>query len=397
MTIKSQLFDQKSVQFSVLFFALFIDMLGFGIVMPILPRYAECLGASSFQIGLFVSIFSMAQLLMLPFWGHLSDKIGRKPILMISMMGTAIGYVTMGLAGSMGVMLIGRAIDGASGGNMGVIQASVSDMTVPEERSKMMGRLGAAYGLGFIFGPVLGGWASHRYGFAMPMFITAGLSFFNVLLLLFFLPEPTKGKVRKTEQKTSLLMLWKHVDRKNYMAAVLAFFFFLLGFSMVMTLLALFFYHRYGVNELQAGYVYATLGIVAIIVEGGLFGVLSKKWGDRRLARAGAFLLVIAAFFLPLTMSIMIAVGVCVMFALGDSLLTPALPAIVSRSAQEEWHGAAFGFYQSAGCLGRCFGPLIAGLSLAVNLQGPHYALTSFWIASGFLLLSFFFSTRLPS
>ena len=280
---------------------------------------------------------------------------------------------------------------------MGVIQASVSDMTVPEERSKMMGRLGAAYGLGFIFGPVLGGWASHRYGFAMPMFITAGLSFFNVLLLLFFLPEPTKGKVRKTEQKTSLLMLWKHVDRKNYMAAVLAFFFFLLGFSMVMTLLALFFYHRYGVNELQAGYVYATLGIVAIIVEGGLFGVLSKKWGDRRLARAGAFLLVIAAFFLPLTMSIMIAVGVCVMFALGDSLLTPALPAIVSRSAQEEWHGAAFGFYQSAGCLGRCFGPLIAGLSLAVNLQGPHYALTSFWIASGFLLLSFFFSTRLPS
>lgn len=115
MTIKSQLFDQKSVQFSVLFFALFIDMLGFGIVMPILPRYAECLGASSFQIGLFVSIFSMAQLLMLPFWGHLSDKIGRKPILMISMMGTAIGYVTMGLAGSMGVMLIGRAIDGASG------------------------------------------------------------------------------------------------------------------------------------------------------------------------------------------------------------------------------------------------------------------------------------------
>ncbi len=389
--------SNKRLQFGVLFFALFIDMLGFGIVMPILPHYAEVLGAPAWQIGWLMGVFSLAQLMMLPFWGHLSDRIGRKPILMISMMGTAIGYLIMGVAGSMLVMLLGRALDGAAGGNMSVIQASVADIAKPEERAGMMGKLGAAYGIGFIFGPALGGWAAYHWGGAVPMLIGACLAALNVFLILAILPESLKENKIKQEEHPSFWKILEHVDKKKYLLTVMTFFCFVVGFSMMMTLLALFFYHRYDVNELKVGYVYTMFGVVAIIIEGGLFGFLSKKFSNRRLANVGGMILVIAAFFMPLTWSASVAVVCCFLLAIGDSLLTPALPTIVSQSSNERWQGAAFGFYQSAGCLARCIGPVMAGAFLVLNHQGPYYALTSFWVAAGFLLISFFFSLRLPS
>ncbi|MBX9577669.1 MAG: MFS transporter [Chthoniobacterales bacterium] len=387
---------KKQLQLGTLLFAVFIDMLGFGIVMPILPRYAEMLGAPAWQIGWVMGIFSLAQLIMLPFWGHLSDRIGRKPVLVISMLGTAVGYLIMGVAHSMTMVLLGRALDGAAGGNISVIQASVSDLTTPEERAGMMGKIGAAYGFGFIFGPALGGWSAYYWGGAAPMLIGACLAALNVFLILAILPEPLKEKKMKGEGHPPLWKILEHVDKKKYLPAVATFFCFVVGFSMMMTLLALFFYHRYGVNELKVGYVYTMFGIIAIVLEGGLFGFLSQKFSSRRIATIGALLLVGASFVMPLTWSTAMAVGCCAILAIGDSLLTPVLPTVVSKSAKEQWQGAAFGFYQSAGCLARCVGPVMAGSFLAINLQGPHYALTSFWIASGFLLISFFFSLRLP-
>jgi len=372
-------------------------MLGYGIVMPILPRYAEVLGAPAWQIGWVMGIFSLAQLIMLPFWGHLSDRIGRKPVLVISMLGTAVGYLVIGVGHSMMMVLLGRALDGAAGGNMSVIQASISDLTTPEERAGMMGKIGAAYGFGFIFGPALGGWSAYYWGGAAPMLIGACLAALNVFLILAILPEPLKEKKMKGAEHPPLWKILEHVEKKKYLPAVLTFFCFVSGFSMMMTLLALFFYHRYGVNELKVGYVYTMFGVIAIILEGGLFGFLAKKFSNRNIATAGALLLVGASFVMPLTWSVAMAVGCCAILAIGDSLLTPVLPTVVSKSAKEEWQGAAFGFYQSAGCFARCIGPIMAGFFLTMNLQGPHYALTSFWIASGFLLLSFFFSTRLPS
>ncbi len=387
---------KKQLQLGTLLFAVFIDMLGFGIVMPILPRYAEILGAPAWQIGWVMGIFSLAQLIMLPFWGHLSDRIGRKPVLVISMLGTAVGYLVMGVAHSMMIVLLGRALDGAAGGNMSVIQASVTDLTTPEERAGMMGKIGAAYGFGFIFGPALGGWSAHYWGSAAPMLIGSCLAALNVFLIIAILPEPSNELKVKHKEHQSLWRILEHVDKKKYLPAVSTFFCFVLGFSMMMTLLALFFYHRYGVNELKVGYVYAMFGVIAIVLEGGLFGVLAKKFSSRRIAIVGALLLMGAAFVMPLTWNIMMAVWCCAILAIGDSLLTPVLPTVVSKSVNEQWQGAAFGFYQSAGCLARCIGPVMAGSFLAMNLQGPHYALTSFWIASGFLFLAFFFSLKLP-
>jgi DHA1 family tetracycline resistance protein-like MFS transporter len=390
---------RKQLQLGILFFTVFIDMLGFGIVMPILPRYVETLGAASWQMGLLVGIFSLAQLVMLPLWGHYSDRIGRKPVLIISIFGTVIGYLIMGLTRSVTIMMVARMIDGAAGGNISVVQASLSDISTPEERSSIMGKvIGAAYGIGFILGPALGGWLSYHYGFASPMLITAGLAAVNLLLILFFLPETLRKKEKETTS-TSLLMLLKHVEKKTYIPALMAFFFFVLGFSMVTTLLVLFFYHRYGMSEQQTGSIYAMFGIIAIVLEGGFFGLLSKYVGDRLLAILGAFFLMTSFFFISLTWSVSLAVIACVIMALGDSLITPALPSIVSRTTHEQWQGAAFGCYQSAGCLARFFGPLLGGILLQVKLYGmsaTYYAQTAFWVASGFLVIALVCAFKIP-
>lgn len=392
---------KKHLQFGILFFTLFIDMLGYGIVIPVLPRYAECLGATSLQIGMLVGGFSLAQLITLPLWGHLSDSIGRKPVLIVSVFGTACGYLLMGWFPSVLIMMIGRIIDGAAGGNISTIQAAVSDITTPQERSKAMGSLGAAYGLGFIFGPALGGWASHRYGLSMPMFIASGLAVVNLLLIVAFLPESLSKEHQEHHavERPSLLTLWEHLDRKTYVPAFLTFFFFVIGFSIMTTLLALFVYHRYSMNEEQTGALYAMAGVIAIVIEAGLYGTLAKYFGDRLLSVVGALLIGVTLFLIPLTRGVGAVIGVCAIMSLGDSLISPALPSIVSGSVNERYQGAAFGLYQAAGSLARFLGPLLAGFFLAFDLHGPseNYARTAFWVAAGMLVFSLIASLKIPS
>lgn len=391
---------KKHLQFGILFFTLFIDMLGYGIVIPVLPRYAEYLGATSLQIGLLVGGFSLAQLITLPFWGHLSDRIGRKPVLIVSVFGTACGYLLMGWFPSILIMMIGRIIDGAAGGNISTIQAAVSDITTPKERSKAMGSLGAAYGLGFIFGPALGGWASHHYGLSMPMFIASGLAVINLLLIMAFLPESLskEHKEHHAVERPSLLTLWEHLDRKTYVPALLTFFFFVTGFSIMTTLMALFVYHRYNMNEQETGGLYAMVGVIAIVIEAGLYGALSKRFGDRLLSIVGALFMAVTLFLIPITRGVGVLIGVCAILSLGDSLISPALPAIVSRSVNERYQGAAFGVYQAAGSLARFIGPLLAGCFLAFDLYGPseNYARTAFWVAAGLLVFSLMASLKIP-
>lgn len=389
---------KKQLQFGILFFTIFIDMLGFGIVMPLLPRYVEVLGATSLQMGLLMGVFSLAQLVMLPFWGNLSDRIGRRPVLLISVLGTVIGHLIMGWTCSIAVMMLARLIDGAAGGNISVVQASLADITSTQERAAMVGVVGAAYGCGFILGPALGGWAGYHYGFAIPMFMTAGLAAMNVVLVFFLLPETLKKK-NSRKQNASLRELYKNIEKKSYISALLTFFFFVLGFTMITTLLALFFYHRYAMSEQQTGYIYTMFGTIAIVLEGGCFGFLSKRFGERLLGIFGAMALMTGCFFISLTESITSAIGLSVLMALGDSLLSAALPTIVSRTTHEEWQGAAFGFYQSVGCLARCFGPLLAGLLLQVNCLGRRttcYGQTAFWAASGFLFIALLCACIMP-
>ncbi|MFI0348113.1 MAG: MFS transporter [Chthoniobacterales bacterium] len=391
--------SKKQIQYAIIFFTLFIDMVGFGIIIPILPRYAEYFGATSFQLGMIVAVYSLAQFVMLPIWGKLSDRIGRKPVLLLSVFGTAIGYLMMGFSQSIIMMIIARAIDGGAGGNMGTAQAYVSDITAPEERSKAMGVLGSAFGFGFVIGPALGGFISYRYGIVAPMFFAGGLALLNALLIGIFLPESLRREEKTTtgvdHQKSSL---WKNVDKKIYLPALCTFFFFITGFAIITTVFSLFVYYRYHFNEQQTGWVYTMEGMIAIILEGALFGMLSKKWGDRRLVILGSCFTAVGFFFLPLTAHVRSMVFFFAMVAMGDSLLTPGLPGIISRSVSSEWQGAAFGFFQSVGSLGRLLGPLIAGYFLAIDLHGPieAYARTAFFVAAGLLVGAFFCSLKIP-
>lgn len=386
---------KKHLQLSVLFFTVLIDMLGFGIVIPILPRYAEMLGATSWQIGFLVGVFSLAQLGMLPFLGRLSDRVGRKPVLLLSVFGTVLGYLLMGWTHSIFVMMLGRALDGAAGGNMSTIQAYMSDITPSEERSQGMGILGAAYGVGFIVGPLLGGWACHCYGPSAAMLMAAGLAALNLFCILFFLPE-SLSKKEAAIKPPSLFSILEHLDTKVFVTVIGTFFFMLAGYSLILTLLPLMVYYRFHLNELQVGYIYTMMGVIAIVVEGGLFGVFSKYLRDRWMILAGTVSMLLSFFLLPfveMKQTMFLLFG---MMALGDSLMTPALPAVASCSAESAWHGAALGLYQSAGSLARFVGPLLSGFFLTFNAHGPNYAQTACWAASLLLLGSFLCALKLP-
>ncbi len=389
---------KKQLQLGVLFFTIFIDMMGFGIVIPILPRYAEHLGAASWQIGLLVGIFSLAQLGMLPFWGQLSDLIGRRPILIISVLGTIVGYLMMGWTHSILIMMLGRALDGAAGANISTVQAYLSDITTVNERSQGMGLLGAAYGFGFIFGPVLGGWSCHYYGPSVAMVIAAGLGFINFLFIFFFLPESLEKK-QKISERPPMLAFLKYTDKKVYFSVMGTFFFMMTGYSIITTLLALFVYHRYQMNEQQTGYVYGMIGVIAIIIEGGIFGFFAKYFKDRWFVIAGAVSLMFSFFILSLTQEVLLAVILFGFIALGDSLMTPALPAIASRSVDAAWQGSALGLYQSVGSLARFLGPLLAGFFLGFDLHrsAEHYAQTACWVAAGLLFMALCCSLKIPS
>jgi len=172
-----------------IFVTVMLDTLAFGIVIPVLPIYAETFHATPVQNGLLVAIFSFAQFIAAPFWGKISDRVGRKPVLFISILGTAAGFLMMGLAGSLAMLFIARLIDGAAGGNIGTAQAYVADISTREERSKAMGLIGAAFGLGFVFGPAIGGLMSKFFGLHSPFLLAAGMALVNALLVLVNLPE----------------------------------------------------------------------------------------------------------------------------------------------------------------------------------------------------------------
>lgn len=187
----------RPLQYATIFLTCFIDILGFGIVIPVLPLYAEKLAATPIQLGWLIGIFSLAQFFFAPIWGKVSDRVGRKPVLLVGLIGTIAGYVMMGLAGSVGMLMLARLIAGIAGANISAAQAYLADISTAQNRARAMGLLGAAFGLGFVFGPALGGWASVKFGsYAMPMYIAAGLAAVNFVSCSFFFRSPCREKER---------------------------------------------------------------------------------------------------------------------------------------------------------------------------------------------------------
>jgi multidrug resistance protein len=374
----------------LIFLTLFIDMVGFGIVIPVLPLYAEGsqIGATSHQLAWIVGIYSLLQLICAPLFGKWSDRVGRKPILVFSIIGTAIGFVILGSAHTVWMLLLGRIIDGASGGNIATAMACIADVTTKENRSKNMGLVGAAFGLGFVIGPALGGVLSKHFGLATPFYFAAGLALLNALLVWLRLPETLTPEVRARAREKATIGEVFHGGHGGMIVAILAGqLAAITGFSIMTALFALYCEKRFGYDTAKVGYLLAYVGVLGVVFQGGLLRRLLKRPIEKQLAVIGAALLALSMAALPFTHSLAMLMAVCFGISLGNSFVTPTLNGLASRSTDAHCQGRLLGLMQSAGSLGRFLGPMI-GFALVSFDSVENYARTSFFASAAILVVA---------
>lgn len=377
---------------AILFFTVFIHLLGFGIIIPLLPYFAERFGASGVTVGLLTTSFSLAQFLFAPIWGRLSDRIGRRPVLLGSLILTGISYLVFAVAGSLPVLFISRIFAGVAGATLSTAQAYIADTTTSENRTRGMGLIGAAFGMGFIFGPAMGGVLS-RWGFSVPAYAAAGLALTAFLFALFLLPESLPPEERAVAaQRRRKATSWREaLGRPTVGVALVLFFVATLCFSGMEAILALFCerYFHWGPHEI--GYLFAYVGIVAAVLQVGIVGTLAKRFGERALVRVGLALMgaaFVTAGAVPPIALFLVTMGV---IAIGSGLITPSLSALVSLATPPDEQGGILGIYQSLGSLGRAVGPFLGGLVYDVVSAGAPL-----WMAGTVLLLAAIAAARIP-
>ncbi|HEX8288280.1 MAG TPA: MFS transporter [Pyrinomonadaceae bacterium] len=382
----------------IIFVTIFVDLIGFGMVIPILPFYANTapFHASPYEIGFLVSVYSWMQFVFSPILGRLSDKYGRRPILFISLLGSAAGYFLIGLANTLLLVFIGRIISGITGGNISTAQAYVADVTTRENRAKGMGLFGAAFGLGFILGPALAGILS-KYGIQVPFYFAAFLSLVNAIALYFILPESIKPNSENAlnRRKGRVAELLDSLKDKDFGLITLVYFLLITAFSIMTYAFVLYTVFRFGYNAEQNGYLFAYIGFLAIIMQGALFERLARRFGAAYLAAFGCLMLVISLFAVPFVGPnsgglIGLLVGIA-FFSLGNSLASPALTSLASLTAEESEQGKTLGILQSAASLARAIGPTIGGFLLnnSFNTIDDYTLYRTFWSASGIMFVAF--------
>ena len=375
----------------ILFFTVFIHLLGFGIIIPLLPYYAERFGASGLTVGLLTTSFSLAQFLFAPVWGRLSDRIGRRPVLLGSLILTGVSYLVFAVAGSLPVLFISRIFAGIAGATLSTAQAYIADTTTPENRTKGMGLIGAAFGMGFIFGPAMGGLLS-RWGFSVPAYAAAGLAAAAFLFALVRLPESLPPEERRAASRQRATASFRDALSRPVVGVVLGLFFTTtLCFSGMEAILALFCERFFRWGPHQIGYLFAYVGIVAALMQAGIVGALAKRFGERALVRAGLFLMGAAFVAAGLIPPLAVFLGAMGVIAVGSGLVTPSLSALVSIATPADEQGAIIGVYQSLGSLGRAAGPFFGGLLF--DVAGPGAPL---WVAGTVLVLASVAAVRIP-
>ncbi|MGC4001233.1 MAG: MFS transporter [Anaeromyxobacter sp.] len=342
---------------AVLFTIVFIDLLGFGMVIPVMALYAEHLGASKAQTGWLMTGYSAMQFVFTPLWGRLSDRFGRRPLLLISIFMTSAAFVMYALAPSFGWLLASRLFAGFATANIAIAQAYIADVTPPEGRAKGMGLIGAAFGLGFVLGPALGGYLS-SFDPAYPGFAAAGLALVNGLAATLVLREPTQRTV--APKRAGMRAMLEELSRPGIRRLIAIFFLAIMAFSAMEATFSLLAAHRYGLAERQVSYVFVFIGVVITVVQGGLIGPLTRRFGEQRLLVAGLLLQVAGLAALPWAGGVPGLLAACLPLAAGSGLTNPAMSALLSRSARAEDQGGTLGIGQSASALGRIAGPISA-------------------------------------
>ncbi|WP_234568105.1 MFS transporter [Rhodohalobacter sp. 614A] len=406
---------------ATVFLVVVIDLLGFGIVLPLLPFYAQEFSASAVTIGLLYSVYSFMQLIFSPIWGSWSDRIGRRPIMLMSTLGAVIAYTIFGFAESLGVLFVSRIVAGTMGGNISTAQAYIADITDNENRARGMGLIGAAFGIGFVIGPATATGlihpAFHEFitnigfvdfaswmevnRFALPGFFAAFLSFCSFLMVLFKLPETVDKSAPKedTYRRPSVFAprFWRLLSEQKGSSArgfliplIIGFFLLSFGESSLYSSFPLFAESELHMNAEDVGIQFFYIGIIAVIVQGFLIRPLTKVFSEEKIFLVGNILMVIGLGLIPLAHNmITLAVFLCLM-ALGKSLNTPTITSLISQEASENNYGAVMGASQGLSGLGRMIGPTWGGALFAAYFGAPFIATAvivagTVWIAGGLI------------
>jgi MFS family permease len=351
-----------------IFLIVSVDVLGLTIILPLLPFYAEKLGASPATVGLLVSSYAFCQLIAGPILGRMSDHMGRRPLLLVSQLGTFIGFLILAYANALWLVFLSRIIDGATAGNLSLAQAYISDVTKPEERAKSFALIGIAFGMGFLLGPAISGFLV-QYGYQYPIFAAAALSATSILATYFLLPAsiPVAGDaprkftvldwgnyLRYFRQPGLGPLLWQ------FLAFALTFSLFMTGFPLFAERRFVWHDHPFGAKEV--GYVYAYLGFLGVILQGGLMGRLVKAFGEINLVRAGFFIAMIGLAALAFTWGIPVLLVVAAAASLGTGVNRPALTSLITQRADRSEQGVVLGLTQSLNSVAAICAPAIAGL-----------------------------------
>lgn len=363
---------------AVLFVTIFLDLMGFGLIIPILPLYSKSLGAPYWQIGAIAMMFPLMQFLFASFWGSLSDRFGRRPIMLTSVFITMLAYVFFAHSTTILLLFISRALSGFGAANLSVAQAYISDVTKPENRTKAFGILGAAFGLGFIFGPPIGGFVKENYSLEMVGYVAASFSFINLIMAYFMLPESLKEKTygRKLFPNPFGDVI---AGFKKELTGSLLFinFVFIAAFSMMQITAALLWEERYSLSEAEVGYMFSYIGVLAVIIQGGLIGWINRKFGERRLLILGNILMfggLLLMPFVPIEYFIPLELLAMAIIAFGNSFLTPTISTILSKNSSEADQGKILGTNQSVGSMARLVGPLAGSALYGVAYYLPYVA-----------------------
>ncbi|MBV8782062.1 MAG: MFS transporter [Phycisphaerae bacterium] len=371
----------------IIFLIVLMDLFGFGVIIPLLPFYAKQFAASDLEVGLLFSIYSACQLIATPVLGLMSDRFGRRPVLVLSQLGSVAGYLLLGFATGtnwknpaigLGLVYLSRVIDGISGGNISTAQAYIADVTTRANRSSAMGKLGAAFGIGFSIGPFIGG-VLGSYNVAYPAFAAALFSFIAALQTFLRLPE-TRHDVQDEQSEA-----WLHPARflpilrvPALVQMLLISFFSMMAFVMMESLYALFLKDCFAFGPRQVGYFFGLAGMVIVVVQGGLIGRLTRRFGEWPLAIAGpalvctAMMLYVAAGLQPLI--VLLIVGT-LFNASGRSLQTPTLSTLISHETDPTQQGTVFGLFHGLGSFARVIGPIIATSVYAGTRPWPPYVI----------------------
>lgn len=398
----------------LVFLIVVIDLMGFGIVLPLLPFYAARFNATPLMIGLLYSVYSLAQLVFSPYWGALSDRIGRRPIMLLSTFGASLAYILFAFSDTLWLLLASRLLAGIMGGNISTAQAYVADVTTHEERSKGMGLIGAAFGIGFTVGPALAGILTHEpfrgiLGlpvYALPGFFAAALSFISFILVWLKLPETVSARKFASPDEDRInasggvfsTIFWKKLFLEQAEKPVLAALFlcvFLLSISQssLYSAFPLFYSGTLGLSAEKVGFQFAYMGIIAVLIQGIFIRALTKRFGETRLFLIGTLVMGAGYFLAGAARSEQILLCALTLMAVGGSLNGPTLTSLVSKNAPEHRLGTVLGGSQGLSAMGRVIGPVWGGALFSLSSRLP-FAATAFIILGTFFIGLRFKETR---